>query len=36
MNRMKLKVIMLEVDTTVNIPRWLYFQNLKELTNMIL
>ena len=27
---------MLEVDTTVNIPRWLYCQNLKELTNMIL
>ena len=36
MNRMQLKIVMLEVDTTLNIPQWIYSQNLKELANMIL
>ena len=38
MNRMQLKIVqvMLEVDTTLNMPQWIYSQNLKELANMIL
>ena len=36
MNRMQLKIVMLEVDTTLNIPQWIDSQNLKELANMIL
>ena len=36
MNRMQLKIVMLEVDTTLNMPHWIYSQNLKELVNMIL
>ena len=35
MNRMQLKIVMLEVDTTLNIPQWIDSQNLKELANMI-
>lgn len=36
MNRTQLKIVILEVDTTLNIPQWIYSQNLKELANMIL
>ena len=36
MNRMQLKIVMLEVDTTLNMPQWIYSQNFKELVNMIL
>ena len=36
MNRMQLKIVMLELDTTLNILQWIYSQNLKELANMIL
>ena len=36
MNRMQLKIVMLEVDTTLNILQWIYSQNLKELANLIL
>ena len=36
MNRMQLKIVMLELDTTLNMPQWIYSQNLKELVNMIL
>ena len=36
MNRMQLKIVMLGVDTTLNIPQWIDSQNLKELANMIL
>ena len=31
MNRMQLKIVMLEVDTTLNIPQWIYSQNLKDM-----
>ena len=36
MNRMQLKIVMLEVDTTLNILQWIYSQTLKELANLIL
>ena len=36
MNRMQLKIVMLEVDITLNIPQWIYGQNLKELANTVI